>query len=451
MARQIMSLTERIAKLETQPTTSANPVPPELTQLRGRLDDLTAIERGVTSAELKEILAERDRVWEERLQRAEQGWEARLRVLEERLSDFGKGMTRGRPTMQGGLGFMAGYEREHPPNVVLTSTTPSPRKRPPPSPYPMRTPDGGPSKKQRIQPPTPASDTDDEVHEGDTREAEDEDDEPPRTPAAPPRTPSPGHQGLRPDNSKSPLIDGNYFSAAPNFGSNSTLFPMYATTPRPSNVPLISPTVDAPPSASRARLAGTGPPPKQLTPSKKRTERMTPVPTTRAVSNAHNELSTITDGEGFGGRLLASVRRRVASAEPNFGASFDFGEELGGGGGGEGSRPPSRGLSPSPDIPDGMFKKPKFLPSRFSRQEGSPGREYMEVALHGLPEGEGGAEADSRVGGMGGTPGSGRGPGSRTLLGTERWRDTRFGDVPVVQWGTPRVDLGPGTPGFGSG
>ncbi|ODO12065.1 hypothetical protein I350_00850 [Cryptococcus amylolentus CBS 6273] len=38
-------------------------------------------------------------------------------------------------------------------------------------------------------------------------------------------------------------------------------------------------------------------------------------------------------------------------------------------------------------------------------------------------------------------------PGQRTLLGTERYNDTRFGDMPVGFWAQPGVDLGtPGTP-----
>ncbi|WVO13062.1 hypothetical protein L204_100672 [Cryptococcus depauperatus] len=38
-------------------------------------------------------------------------------------------------------------------------------------------------------------------------------------------------------------------------------------------------------------------------------------------------------------------------------------------------------------------------------------------------------------------------PGQRTLLGTERYNDTRFGDIPVGMWAQPKIDFGtPGTP-----
>jgi len=65
----------------------------------------------------------------------------------------------------------------------------------------------------------------------------------------------------------------------------------------------------------------------------------------------------------------------------------------------------------------------------------SPARDYMDVAMFGLM---GPAES----------PGTSNNqtPGHRTMLGTERYRDTRFGDVPMVQWGSPSVDLGTGTP-----
>lgn len=36
-------------------------------------------------------------------------------------------------------------------------------------------------------------------------------------------------------------------------------------------------------------------------------------------------------------------------------------------------------------------------------------------------------------------------PGHRTLLGTERYNDTRFGDIPVGMWAQPKIDFG--TPG----
>lgn len=64
----------------------------------------------------------------------------------------------------------------------------------------------------------------------------------------------------------------------------------------------------------------------------------------------------------------------------------------------------------------------------------SPAREYMDVALNGLS----GHCASSSIIPI---------PSVRTLLGTERYRDTRFGDEPIVPWGTPTaVDFGPPTP-----
>lgn len=64
----------------------------------------------------------------------------------------------------------------------------------------------------------------------------------------------------------------------------------------------------------------------------------------------------------------------------------------------------------------------------------SPAREYMDVALNGLS----GHCASSNTVPI---------PSVRTLLGTERYRDTRFGDEPIVPWGTPMaVDFGPPTP-----
>ena len=73
--------------------------------------------------------------------------------------------------------------------------------------------------------------------------------------------------------------------------------------------------------------------------------------------------------------------------------------------------------------------------ARMGRDESSlsPARNYMDVAMFGLM-------------GPSESPGTAQTPGHRTMLGTERYRDTRFGDVPMVQWGSPSVDLGTGTP-----
>lgn len=62
----------------------------------------------------------------------------------------------------------------------------------------------------------------------------------------------------------------------------------------------------------------------------------------------------------------------------------------------------------------------------------SPAREYMDVALNGLA---GSCKSSSAY------------PSVRTMLGTERYRDTRFGDEPIVSWGSPSIiDFGPPTP-----
>jgi len=106
-------------------------------------------------------------------------------------------------------------------------------------------------------------------------------------------------------------------------------------------------------------------------------------------------------------------------------------------------------LSPSPSIGgDNYTFTPMPLPTMAAsdpnptaRREGaktpptcvapSPRREYMDVALNGLVNDSPGAIAT---------------PNSRTLLGTERYRDTRFGDEPFVPWTSPTVDCGLETP-----
>jgi hypothetical protein len=60
----------------------------------------------------------------------------------------------------------------------------------------------------------------------------------------------------------------------------------------------------------------------------------------------------------------------------------------------------------------------------------SPRREYLDVALNGLND-------SATVMAT---------PNSRTIMGTERYRDTRFGDEPFVAWTSPTLDCGPPTP-----
>lgn len=65
----------------------------------------------------------------------------------------------------------------------------------------------------------------------------------------------------------------------------------------------------------------------------------------------------------------------------------------------------------------------------------SPAKVYMDVALNGLTGRSASPDADTFA------------PKCRTMLGTERYRDTRFGDEPIVVWGTPSyVDFGSPTP-----
>ena len=245
----------------------------------------------------------------------------------------------------------------------------------------------------------------------------------------PPRTPSPSHQGVGPDNSATPRIGSDFFANPPPFpGSGKKRkksgpieelpYPIFATTPKPMEP--TSPTTGAPPSTGRGKKASS-----IFTPGRHRAESAT-----RAVSDAHKELSTITEYDE-----LRPERTRVPSDAPT--PTF-LGPALR-----ESTGSPPR-LSPSPSIGDAAASYSPFLsrrsitatPPRRVRDSKSPSRDYMKVALHGLHD-----LADS--------PSAQATPGHRTMLGTERYRDTRFGDIPVFQWGTPSVDLGPTTPGQG--
>ena len=239
-----------------------------------------------------------------------------------------------------------------------------------------------------------------------------------------PRTPSPSRQGAMPDKSASPSVGSDFFANPPRFSGMSKKksrvgpigelpYPIFATTPRPSEP--TSPTTDAPPSTIRGRNAV----PSMLTPGRHRAE-----PATRAVSDAHKELSTITESHES-----RTGRNRTPSATPT---PAYLGPELS-----SSTGTPTR-LSPSPSIGDLYPPHPlsngrRSGPPSRHRPSSSPARDYMDVALHGFPD-----TADS--------PSGHATPGHRTMLGTERYRDTRFGDVPVFQWGTPSVDLGPLTP-----
>lgn len=231
-----------------------------------------------------------------------------------------------------------------------------------------------------------------------------------------PHTPSPSHQGIADDMSRTPGV-GDSITGLP--------YPIFATTPKPGEPH--SPTLDAPPSASRPRAWSSSSLPKMLTPGRKRVE-----PAPRAVSQAHMDLTTITESDE------APVMRRLHTPPvlpPLYPASLSR----------DGTITPPR-LSPSPSITESRFQHP-VLPTRGSslvptgtagpsarmRKASTPAREYMEVALHGL-------------GGASDSPRAQVTPSHRTILGTERYRDTRFGDIPVLSWGSPGVDFGPATP-----
>jgi hypothetical protein len=225
-----------------------------------------------------------------------------------------------------------------------------------------------------------------------------------------PRTPDPSHQGILDDMSRTPGVG---FAVA---GSS---YPVFATTPKPAEPR--SPTLDAPPSASRQRAWSSNSMPKMLTPGRKRTAaEVAP----RAVSQAHMDLTTITESD----EAPLQFRRQVTPVLFPPCRSRD-----------RTTTPPR--LSPSPSITERAFQHPTY-PSRGSslvpqgprpRQTSTPAREYMDVALHGLPN-----PIES--------PSSFITPGHRTILGTERYRDTRFGDIPSLSWGSPSVDFGSATP-----
>jgi hypothetical protein len=232
-----------------------------------------------------------------------------------------------------------------------------------------------------------------------------------RTPANPPPdpiTPTMPHQGVLDDMSRTPGVGG--VTGLP--------YPIFATTPQPAEPK--SPTLDVPPSASRQRAWSSSALPRMLTTGRKRAE-----PAPRAVSQAHMDLTTITESDEI------PMLRRGQTPPILFPPSRSRDRTI---------TPPR--LSPSPSITEKGFQHPSY-PSRMSnlgpggprpRQTSTPAREYMDVALHGLSN-----PADS--------PSALATPSHRTILGTERYRDTRFGDIPVMAWGgSPSVDFGSGTP-----
>jgi hypothetical protein len=234
-----------------------------------------------------------------------------------------------------------------------------------------------------------------------------------RTPSEPmrnPRTPDPSHQGIPDDMSRTPSVGEAGIGMS---------YPVFATTPKPAEPR--SPTLYGPHSASRQRAFSYNDMPKMLTPGRKRTAaEVAP----RAVSQAHMDLTTITESD----EAPLQLRRQTTPVLFPPARSRD-----------RTTTPPR--LSPSPSITERAFQHPAY-PSRGSslvptgarpRQTSTPAREYMDVALHGLPN-----PVESPSGFIT--------PGHRTILGTERYRDTRFGDIPSLSWGSPSVDFGSATP-----
>lgn len=452
----------------------------------------------MTRAGVLELMEERDRQWAAKLEVLEQAFAQRIKHLEEQLEE--------KIRLLAGATLSASHVSPTIPAFTITANTPTTLlgKRPEreidlydrdqtqtPGAGPSRASSSPSTKRQRIE----------------HTEEEDSDVLSPHTPSPPayaPRTPSPGHQGMRTDNSRTPGIGADYpphfsLSKGPNDiddeGPVTGLpFPLFATTPRPS-APL-SPSLDAPPSASRHRF----PYPRgaSLTPGS--TSRRKPSPAPRAVSDAHKELTTITESDELPLSVQLASRRRVASeATPTrLIANSLRGSSVP-------SSPPRLSPSPSigaserdggftytpfPAVPKSALRKgvkppssltkvfmsnanrtprhsnemdvdsdveeleltptnlqandqgahsqqlqasPSPVRSQVSKRSVSPARDYMDVAMYGLL-------------GPSESPGSTQTPGHRTLLGTERYRDTRFGDVPVVHWGSPSVDLGSGTP-----
>lgn len=476
------------------PTTTA--VVAELHAMEKRLEGLENLQTGLVSStrrsrgsslsttslteeRVQQLLNDRDQQWESRWKLLEEKFERRIQDLEERLAQ----------QMRATLAAVDGQT----PALMVTSETPvnsnlGKRSEMEQGHQLQQTPGAGPSnhqsnaraaKRMRMDRDGSTVDLEDE-REGDS------DVQSPHTPSPPtvangPRTPSPGHQGVLPDMSRTPGIGNDFFDGPPPQFATSAhkrrqsdgdesiasglAYPLFATTPRPTEPQ--SPTLDAPPSVSRARVPhfARG---STLTPGRK---RVSPAP--RAVSDAHKELSTITEsdeppvGLGFGSGSIGSLaRRRVASADVSLLPTVLRGSSVG-----LPVSPPQ--LSPSPSI--GLGEKEGFTYTPFPPVPGRRAVSTSQAQSTSRPTLAQSIESNTpkRASGMGrferspSTSETAGGrlysnyragpndaltmdmetPGHRTMLGTETYRDTRFGDVPVVEWGTPNIDLGPNTPG----
>ncbi|RXK35540.1 hypothetical protein M231_07219 [Tremella mesenterica] len=441
---QVKVLSKRLDVLESR----AFPHRAEIDQLREQLrllDGSVATGSGVTIERVEQLLKERDEMWEARLQAVEIRWAARLRSLAEQFNHVGEEddtsqgklpqfiLTEDTPTTLSHLGKRPTTTDDNSEGVVReeeeSSESASPRKRARLDQDVVSTSVDGVF---RI-PKTPVT----------SRPIPQLPSTPPFNPSLSqePRTPSPTHQGHLPDNSKTPSAFGpDFFADLPHIaqtpdrrGATELSYPLFATTPRPGEPR--SPTLDAPPSASRRRtnygeLT-------MLTPGRLRRGDSAP----RAVSQAHMDLSTITEAteEPF---LTSVIRARTISAEPM--PADLLGPILSRDHRSKDSIMTPPALSPSPSIADSHFapvtlpptqRSGATVPSARTRGGSSPAREYMEVALRGLMNPQDSPSALAT-------------PGHRTMLGTERYRDSRFGDVPMAEWASPGMDV-LSTPGSG--
>ncbi|ORY24704.1 hypothetical protein BCR39DRAFT_546355 [Naematelia encephala] len=434
------NLSSRIAHLETLPSSSTSS-PPELDRLRADLADVRAtLQSGFVSlAQVEDMLHERDAEWAGRLKAVEDGWALKLQDVEatwEQRWRRGIGGSEAVLTETAPAGASRGGKRTRSSSVRIEVATP--RKRARTEPLEGQTVADETRSIGSSEPHTPSPAKSIPLYVFKTPLALDF--RHPTVEPVLPRTPSPSHQGIPLDNSRTPVVS-DFFAPPPPFASSSKQrgnpselpYPVFTTTPKPSEP--TSPTLDAPPSASRAR-ANLNHGFTSLTPGRLPT-RAQHAP--RAVSEAHVELATITESPE-NPVATSFAQRRVTSLDTRSTPTKMFP------GGNLGS--PSR-LSPSPSIGDSdgfrytpfpapprsavKAQRPAVQPGEARNEE--PAREYMSIALHGLEN-----RTDS--------PSALATPGHRTLLGTERYRDTRFGDVPMLQWGTPGVDIwGSGTPG----
>ncbi|KAI9634484.1 uncharacterized protein MKK02DRAFT_38014 [Dioszegia hungarica] len=495
LLRRVGVLSDRVQDIESSLTvTPLTTVSGEIASLRAEVSRLDADIASIRSSGVQTTGAP-EQPWETRVKEVEAGWAAKLstaeavwaerfRVLEGKIGE-GSGTGRGSRASEGPQGLSAtalGKRREReevvePRGFALDgSTSPSKRARTDHTASPstrehlmaLARRSASPTKSPRT--PSPGKSSSQGVF---------------KTPELPaslmkqrhPRTPSPGHQGTLPDNSATPAFsaDASYFADLPPVASATgrgrsvevTLpFPLFATTPRPAAP--TSPTTDAPPSsARRGRALSAQPGGLMLTPGRR---------PTRTVSHAHMELSTVTEdsvpassaGASFAALSSQKGRPPPLSVSPpsNPHQSPLLGPELTR----EISEPPR--LSPSPSITESRFSTLPFPSKNTGPTPRSNLTKVVDFAFipQDTPAEPASAASTAPTSSSSTTapapeavspvfaPLAGLGmmtPGHRTMLGTEAYRDTRFGDLPVMMsWGTPEMPDTPrpgGSGGFGSG